>query len=368
MRRIFFCSLYYLLSTIYYPSFSWSQEIRVLLEYLKNPPTGLDIGPAGLVVSGNPGKIALSTRTAISIDGGSILVSTATKKLFWKGKPYKGRLEVRRVAGGRAALIHALDVEEYLYRVLPNEMDATSWPIEALKAQAVASRSYALYKIGSNPGEFFDVGTKSNHQVYAWLSELDLQAKSAVDQTKAQVLLDDQRAVVPGYFHSCCGGRTEDARDIWSGTGVRSLVSVSDFGACRTSPHYSWVTTLPAADLEAAFKRLGYQFQPPIKAFLLGDLTPSRRVISFKAITGRERLDVPADKLRQVMGPNWIKSTFVTQIARKDNRFVIYGRGWGHGVGLCQWGARGMADKRMDYKKILKRYFPKAAVSTIEES
>ena len=84
------------------------------------------------------------------------------------------------------------------------------------------------------------------------------------------------------------------------------------------------------------------------------------RVVSLRVITQNGRIEVPTDKLRQALGPNWIRSTRISRITRQNQRFLIYGKGWGHGVGLCQWGARSMAERGWDYEKILRHYFPKA--------
>lgn len=351
---------------IFFALFAWcvpagAHEIRVLLDHISQGDLHVEVPEGGFTVTRQDGQIPVSQEGALRVADGLIVTSNDGRHLYWRGKPYRGRLEVTRMPDGRMGLVNVLDIEDYLYGVLASEVDTKTWPMEALKAQAVASRSYALHKIGMDPLASFNIGTKSSHQVYWGAGVEDTRAKEAVDETRGLVLLDDQGAVVAGYFHSCCGGRTEDIRDVWGGS-VNNIISVSDFGSCQMSPHYSWATTLPLAELGAVLRRLGYTFHEPIKSFLIGEMTKSRRVLNFKVITANGRLIVPAERLRQALGPNWMKSTKLTQIQFKNGRFVIHGNGWGHGVGLCQWGAKSMADKYWDYKRILRRYFPKADV------
>jgi len=342
-----------------------AQDIRILLGYLDparlqdlhlEETVGVKEGRAG--VSGLPG----SGR----IQDGTILTAPEGHQLLWQGKPYRGRLEFRKSQDGRFALVNSLPLEDYLYGVLSSEMDPKTWPLEALKAQAVVSRSYALDRMESFERQIFHAAADTQHQVY-WGSTLEHdQAWEAVDATRDEALSDREGRILPSFFHSTCGGRTEDARLVWSPEARDDLVGVSDGSYCRSSPNYAWLTAIPEKDLVAGLERLGFETGGRVKTLRFGEITRSSRSQTLKVRSGEGRHEVPLAKLRTVLGPNWIRSTRITRIERKGDRFVLYGQGWGHGVGLCQWGARGMAQRGASYKEILKHYFPKAHLTNIK--
>ncbi|MBI4368864.1 MAG: SpoIID/LytB domain-containing protein [Elusimicrobia bacterium] len=341
-----------------------AQEIRVLIDHIDSKEFPLDVPETGFLVTKENGDVLLNESGALAVSEGLIFNANGDQKLHWRGTPYRGLLEVVKAPDGRLALVNALELEDYLLGVLPSEMDTKTWPMEALKAQAVISRSYAISMIEANPKAVYHVGSRANHQMYFGATYEDDRARQAVEETRGEVIRDDRGAVLAGYFHSCCGGRTEDARQIWSQSASEKLVGVSDFGSCKISPHYAWVTSLPVEELERALVELGFAFDKPIRGFLVGRLTQSSRVVSLKVITNSGRLEVPTDKLRQVLGPNWIRSTRITDIKFKNGRYLIYGRGWGHGVGLCQWGAYSLALKKgWDYQRIVRHYFPKSSLN-----
>lgn len=337
-----------------------AQEIRVLIDYLKSRDLAIEVPDGGFIVTKDEGQVQIDDEGTVALEDGLIIRSNGGSHLYWRGKPYRGRLEIRKVSQGRLGLVNNLPMEDYLYGVLASEMDTRSWPAEALKAQAVVSRSYAYFTAQQAANASYQVAADTRHQMYFGATFEDRGARKAVDETRDLVLKDQGAKIIAGYFHSCCGGRTEDARQVWSGTASKDLIGVSDFGSCQTSPHYSWVTSLPVEDLESALVKLGYEFEPPVRNLLLGKLTKSGRVTGLRVLTQGNRFEVPTEKLRHILGPNWIRSTKVTRIARQDRRFLIYGKGWGHGVGLCQWGAKSMAERGWNYEKILKHYFPKA--------
>ncbi len=340
-----------------------AQEIRILLDYIKSKDLAIEVPDGGFTVTRDEGRVEIDEEGTIGLEDGLIIRSNDGRHLYWHGKPYRGRLEIRKIGDGRLGLVNTLELEDYLYGVLASEMDTKTWPLEALKAQAVVSRSYARHALPATANAPYQMGADTKHQVYFGAAFEDKAARGAVDATRGEILKDARGGILPGYFHSCCGGRTEDARFVWSRLASKDSLGVSDFGSCQTSPHYAWVTSIPVEDLGKALVKLGYDFEPPIKSLLIGRLTKSMRVASLKVIAQNNRAEVPTDKLRQVLGPNWIRSTKITRIARQDKRFVIYGKGWGHGVGLCQWGAKNMAERGWDYEKILRHYFPKARLA-----
>lgn len=347
---------------------SQAQEIRVLLDYIEAKELNIEMPKNGSLTltqeGANAGKMKASG--SVKIADGLVMRSEKGHQLQWRGKPYRGRLEVRAAESGRLALVNVLNLEDYLYGVLPSEVDTKTWPMETLKAQAVVSRSYAYRMIEEGKNAAYHVGTTARHQVYFGATFEDTRAREAVDMTHGEVLVNKQGNILSAYFHSCCGGRTEDARFVWSADAPEELVGVSDLGYCKNSPYYSWVTTLPESEMTTALRKLGHTVNSPVKQVFVGSFSRSMRALTMKVVAGRERFDLKTSSLRTALGANWIRSTKITGIKNKGGKFLISGLGWGHGIGLCQWGAKGMADKGNNYVRILKHYFPKATMITRE--
>jgi stage II sporulation protein D len=212
----------------------------------------------------------------------------------------------------------------------------------------------------------FDAAADVRHQVYAGAGREDNAVWQAVDGTRGRVLADRKGGVFPAYFHSCCGGRTEDAKFVWPGGVHRGLVGVKDWGYCKRSPHYFWSSALAGAKFAGALKALGYKIHGGVDSAAVGEKSPSGRALSLRVEDrGGRRYLVSMVKLRSALGPDSLRSGKITRIKGKGRGFVFHGQGWGHGVGLCQWGARGMAEKGKGYKKILKHYFPRARLKKI---
>ncbi|MEK6544245.1 MAG: SpoIID/LytB domain-containing protein [Elusimicrobiota bacterium] len=346
-----------------------AEDIRVLLTYLDDKDIEITVPEGGYTVGqAKGGTVDVGDDGSIDLEDGLVIAKDGEGKLGWGGKPYRGHLEIRKTKQGKLALVNTLAMEEYLSGVLASEVDTKTWPMEALKAQAVVARTYAGNALRGKPGAPFHLGSKANHQVYFGAAFEDFRALQAVEDTDGEVLYNSDGAPLEAYFHSCCGGRTADASDVWSAKAPRELKGVTDFGYCKMSPHYSWVTSLPVEELERALREVKPDFLGPVKGFSIGTLERSSRVLSLRVTTNFGRFEVPTQKLRQALGPNWIRSTKITRIHFDKGRFLIYGKGWGHGVGLCQWGAKGMADDGWDYQRILRHYFPGAKLARIEST
>lgn len=324
----------------------------------------IEIPEGGFELTQGESSVPIASDGSAEIADGLIIKSKGGHKLYWQGKKYRGHLQIKKI-NGKYALINVLEMDDYIAGVLASEVDTKSWPEESLRAQAVVSRSYAISLINAKSKDPYDLGAKANYQVYFGATFEDPNAREAVKATAREVLADTDGDVLAAYFHSCCGGFTEDPQAVWSEDAPALVQGVSDFGFCKKSPYYSWVTSFSREDLESALRKMGYPMTSSVQALLLGDLTRSSRVLTLKVVTRDKRFEIPTTKLRDALGPNWIRSTRITQIRNKDDHFVIHGKGWGHGVGLCQWGAKGMADRGWSYKRILKMYFPKSRLAKI---
>jgi stage II sporulation protein D len=242
--------------------------------------------------------------------------------------------------------VATLDLETYLRGVLPAEMPV-SWPIEALKAQAVAARTFALFRQGQSRAKDFDVDSDVMDQMFLEGAETTKRAEQAIDETRGLVLHTPQGKLIAAYFHSDCGGHTEDARNVWGGgesTGT---------AGCPFTARANW-------KLRLTLKQLAAKLRLPVKAIELGERTESGRVarVALALADGSGRT-ITANDFRHALGYGELKSTAFS-ISREGETYTFAGRGFGHGVGLCQWGARQMALQGSSFKEILAHYYPSA--------
>lgn len=264
-----------------------------------------------------------------------------------------GKSEVRGdvvvlLTRGRLQLINVLPLEEYLAAVLGGEMPA-SFPPEALKAQAVAARTYAVQRKLASLGEPYFLGSSVLSQVYAGISREDPRTKQAVEATHGEILTFELQPI-EAYFHASCGGRTESGRDALG----RSLPYLKPVDCpCGKLPQSHWSLTLTSRELEEA----------------LGGRAGSLEVTSRTATGRARRLEVggrsmAATGFRAKLGYDRVKSLAFTVEKAKDG-FVLHGKGYGHGAGMCQWGAKVYADQGWSYRKILAHYYPGTELQTL---
>lgn len=273
--------------------------------------------------------------------------------LYVEGRRFRGSMDVLRAGNGGLYAINRLDLEGYLCGVLHHEVGVW-WPAEALKAQAVAARTYALYQVRVSRGREYDVQSGTRSQVYGGSTNERRRTNQAVQDTRGQVLAYTGK-VFPAYFHATCAGRTAGARELWS-IDLAPISGGVECGYCRYSPHFNWRISLPLSDLE---EKLAQHNRPVGRILTVEPLTqtPSGRVGRIR-FTGTEgEAEVAAKDFRVWVGGDKIRSTSF-EFTLKDDRILIEGRGWGHGVGLCQWGTLGQALLGRKYREILVYYYP----------
>jgi stage II sporulation protein D len=271
-------------------------------------------------------------------------------------------------------VVATLDLEDYLRGVLPSEMPA-SWPLEALKAQAVAARTFALFRKSQKSNSFSNYDVESDVMDQVFRNPLADDARSvrianverALRETRSLVLLDPRHEAFQAYFHADCGGRTEEARAVWGGGEV--LGTAVD-GACPLNPKAKWVATYSAAELERKLQKLSRGRDAG--ASRLTDIailarTKSGRIDSLKLSFSDGRVaTLSGHAFRMAVGFDQVKSTQFT-VKRNGQAFELAGVGYGHGVGLCQWGAKQMARVGKTYQEILSHYYPKAKLERAGE-
>lgn len=279
---------------------------------------------------------------------------------------YKGPFVLRLDPGQTVTVIEDVAVEEYLEGVLPHEMDP-DWPLEALKAQAVVARTFTYANMGKFRKEGFDLTSDTRSQVYRGRALVNENVRAAVRQTRGEVLGWSGK-LLPVYYHACCGGQTTDASSPWGAEKKDTplpLRGVKD-PWCKASPHMRWTAYFAWEDLMNAADGVN-PLPGPLKALRVGRKDVAGFVLNFLASTGKASVPLRANDFRARLGAGDLRSLKIRRIDRRSKGLEFQGSGSGHGVGLCQWGARLQAEKGRGYEKILRFYFPGAELSEVDE-
>ncbi|MBF0571508.1 MAG: SpoIID/LytB domain-containing protein [Candidatus Omnitrophica bacterium] len=277
-------------------------------------------------------------------------------------RPFRGEVTLIRTPDNRITVVNVINVEDYIKGVLYHEV-SHHWPMEALKAQAVAARTYALYSI--NPaGKPYDVTNDIYSQVYGGRNSERYRTDLAVDYTRGLILTYNGQ-IIPAYFHATCGGMTEDARELWHLTDIPPLRAVP-CAFCQNSPHFRWKKNFRLKEIQDALNLHGYKVGS-IKDISVVDRDRSERIDHLKiAQKNGQDFIIKGKDFRDLIGPNVIMSNNY-EIVMHGYYVDLIGKGWGHGVGMCQWGALGMARQQFNYKQILSYYYPQSVLMNYHE-
>lgn len=384
----------------------------------QQPPTGESgsapgFKAAGAFHSGKSAGIVAPDGRIVSVFTGSVLIRHKERGtgsiildavpygsgMAWSGvadKELRGEIEIVFDAAHTGLyVINRLPLEEYLYGVLAAEMP-THWPLEALKAQAVIARTYALHtnkSLRPHSAHGYDLCDEQHCQVYSGVSVENAKTRSAADLTRGKVLAYEGKTI-HAVFSSNCGGHTQggsgagwadlpywrmvndgDRQAAWESPGELSLfLKNSPELYCRASkytwaPEYRWTRHITAEDLVARLSRRSRLGRLKKIVFTRGE---SGRVSSAKFVGTRNELKLTKEQeIRRYFGLAPLRSTLFTADVFYEEGFVksllISGGGWGHGVGLCQSGAAGRAEVGAAYEKILPEYYPGAVLSDLRD-
>ena len=266
--------------------------------------------------------------------------------------PYRGCIAILKRTG--LTVVNHVLVEDYLYGVVPKEMPP-SWNAEALRAQSVAARTFALKNRKRHSAEGFDLCSTSHCQVYEGMSAETRTTTAAVDSTHGEVLFY-KGAIMDALFHTDSGGMTESSEYVW-GSSVPYLRSVAEV-QMQTQP---WNRTVSMSEfvqkLEKNGRAIGTLKEVRLSPLTVGkgssDRSPSGRVRSAEFVGTKGRITLSGNDLRSAFS---LPSTlFSIRVGKTDINFSGYGSG--HGLGLSQWGAQALADKGKSYKDILCHYY-----------
>ncbi len=273
---------------------------------------------------------------------------------------YRNAVIFWREPGGKLLVVNEVDLEDYIKGVIAWEA-SPNWPLESLEAQAIAARTYALFQAIRNQDKKFDVSKDVLSQVYKGKNVEHSRTNQAVEQTRGLVLTSNGK-LFPAYYHSTCGGKTTNVEDAWRNAQPNpALVGVTcDF--CKGSSNYKWKKEFSLKAIDQALRKRGLK-PPPITHISIMETDPSGRAGNLLFEYGIGKVKVPAEDFRMLVGPDKIKSTLIRSIEPVGHGFVFQGKGWGHGVGMCQYGMKYLGEIGYSTKQILGFYYTGAVVT-----
>ena len=388
---------------LYYGNYSSESEAKNNIQAVLN-----DLGITGVVVNNNPNMVLVKSNgnTILLVDSLYDFILAPVngdlqKKYSTFGKDsYRGGFGPKRKNTTGVSVVNYIRIGEYLYGVVPREM-SKKWPIEALKAQAIVARNYAMTNMTKFENYGFNLDSTSTSQVYGGYNFEGLISNQAVNETEG-LLLKYNDTIVKAYYHSNSGGFTENSENVWSAE-VPYLKGVYDPYSLGF-PNDTWTIKYTSEEISSILdnKNLGVGI---LYDFYISEYTKNGRILKavFKGSNGEIILD--KQKIRSVFGYNVIKSTLLTvtsdsvikvtdgtniysknpkeiyaidsegktsllsgsvvvynslgnkTINLKPSYYIIEGKGWGHGLGMSQFGAKKMAEQGYTYVDILTHYY-----------
>ncbi len=333
------------------------QKIRVLLARgvktfeLSNTHLGEDV----VIKSTNDGRVLVNGKARSM----PLRFYPGKGYISFNGRPYHGFIKVYEDAGGVTA-VNELGLESYVAGIINNEV-SSKWPMEVLKAQAVASRTYAVYRRQKNRAGIYDIEGSVLGQVYSGKSREDLRSVRAAWECKGEILTYRGEPALTVY-HSNAGGRTDSAKDIWGRDYpyLKSVASPYDVDATW----YSWDFVVPAPSLKGLLNGAGIGAGTP-DTITVEKKTAAGRVLRLKITDNLgTAFSLSGEELRKIIGYDKLRSTLFT-VDKKEGVFMFKGKGSGHGVGMSQWGAKGMAENGYSYREILDYFYPGTVIKKL---
>lgn len=310
-----------------------------------------------------------------------------------KGRPYREKVVVHPIStrqGWECEVVNHVDVESYLDGLVNAEFSA-AWNREAIDAQVIAARTYAYYqmRLPNAKKSHFDLDSTIKDQVYDGSMREDYRSRMSANRTRGMVLKASYRDAGPikAYYHSTCGGVTELPEVVW-GSASKGFKSRVNCPYCRTSPSFVWDVPLAAKEVALEIwkgaRELGpaerdrirnwpQTWEAELRESQLLELRVTSQNVSgrvevvtsrWKNAAGKEYvLAMPGTLFRTWIGPSRLKSTVFQVLAAGQDQWVLRGRGFGHGVGLCQWGAKTAGESGLKMRSIMKIYYPDAVLA-----
>lgn len=350
------------------------------------------------------GKLILLINSEEKVKVTPTAVKGKVSAFQFKGKKYRGSITMQSLAESDVTLINELLLDEYLYSVVPSEMQS-SWPLEALKAQAVAARNYAMATMGKHNDKGFDLCSGEHCQAYKGMDQEVSSSTEAVNATKGKIITYDGK-LVTAFYHSTSGGHTENSENVW-GTKTDYIRGVDDKYSIG-SPYDNWTLDMDKAALKEKLIQANEDLGEIIDIRIL-EVSEYGRVQRLEVEGTKETKVYEKEKVRGIIGTSTLKSIWYklktdadifvrgsllggSQQDRTSRMYVVSaagkskvgnatkkvsvkgissakaynavpsiytfeGKGYGHGLGMSQYGAKGMAEAGNNYEKILEYYY-----------
>jgi stage II sporulation protein D len=345
------------------------ETVRIAI--IKSAPE-VNLNGDGILVTGDNGQ-ALSLQFPVSVkpikNGLGVngkfyrrLTFAAASILYVNNKPYRGAAELSFAEKG-ILVVNQLPLEEYLVGLINCEI-SSAWPIESVKAQAVIARTYAMNRKAARQTAQYHLESSVIDQVYDGCLIEDSRARRAVNETKGEILTYSG-ALIQAFYHSSCGGKTEAAENVW-GVSVPYLKGVDCIYCLAASPAVLWECKLTLDDIESRLRSAGYKIFG-LSEIKVGPLNTRGRIQDITLVAAKGGFTVNSNQFRKLIGFSVIKSTrFTVKIVQNEALFA--GGGNGHGVGLCQWGAKQRSLDGFEYREILSYYYPGTRLQKLSEA
>jgi stage II sporulation protein D len=293
------------------------------------------------------------------------------------GKKFRGVLKIFE-RNSQIKVVNSITLEDYVKGVMTKEMPVGNGNenYEALKAFSICVRTYAVNKL-SEEKDLFDIYPDTRDQVYGGIDGETGYTNDIVDETNGQILTyNDNLATI--FYHSTCGGFTEDVKNVFGKESIPYLISVEDGinHYCKISPRYYWAEKYSE---ETFIERLYKSKLIENVDYTLADVEVNSKfnsgrvnelLITVKDKVGEEKsVSLFGNSLRSIIrtsdNKSILKSNYFDIILDENKNVIIEGKGSGHGVGMCQWGAIGQSHLGINYKEILDHYYPGTRVRNI---
>jgi stage II sporulation protein D len=304
---------------------------------------------------------AVPAGSLIEIDGrqATSFRVRSDRPIRMNGREYGDTLELVRNGEG-IAVVNELSLDDYVVGVLRGEV-GERWPAEALRAQAVVARTYAAYQRMLNAAKPYHIVASVAHQMFVGRPPRTSAAWAAVSETSGQVLRWEGE-VFPAFYHAESGGYTEDPRTVFAARNMPALKAVRcDFSA--GSPHYYWNLDIKLADLTEIMRKNDVAVGT-VTAIDVTERTSSLRATSVTVRGTRGSARLRGNDFRRMIGYETLRSTLFA-VALDGDIAHFTGRGYGHGVGMCQWGAKGMAEQGYTARQIVEYFYPGAVLGSL---
>jgi len=426
VKKLFFflTLIFVLVQSIPAPAYEMPETVKIGLFYSTAAKESVVIScPGGVELFDSTGKLAEAPSFTFMVSEGTLCTSVEENSYVASGdvslfpindhirvndKQYRGIVILKADTNGKITVINEVNIEEYLYSVLPKEM-SSGFPYEALKAQAVCARTYTINNIGRFKQHGFDLTDNTLSQVYGGVGVEADDCTRAVEETRGQVMTYEGK-LAETYYFATSSGKTLNVKDVWGSTKYPYLISVEDTYQSVIYPNgYKWEVAFTASDLTKLMNDKGFNLGT-IKDVTIDKVNSEGAVMSLTFVGERGTKTYTAGNTRTVLGlksqvfeiskeysrqeyksyfigadglvhasnPGYmISSTGVKPFAseyaitssgieelsgsfsdKAYDKFVVYGTGYGHGIGMSQNGAKGMARSGFTYDQILTHYFP----------